>query len=83
MLDFPCKKAHKQFLRVLDKHNPNNPPIGKWIHKLQNALISDNTRLKLVLEQPPISGNKNAKKLEKHFNAIVSTSKDRDKSRLF
>ena len=34
----------------ITNHNPSNPPIGKWIHELQNTLINDSTRMKQVLE---------------------------------
>ena len=61
-----CKKQ-KVNTRIpfIINFNPNHPPIGKWIHELQIFLISDSTRIKLVLEKPPISGNRNKKSLRK------------------
>ena len=45
-------------------HNPLNPPIGKWLRDLQQNLIPDSNRMKNVLSEPPIIGQRNCKSLK-------------------
>ena len=44
-------------------HNPRNPPLGRWLHDLQRTLIAESPRMKHVLPEAPICGERNCRSL--------------------
>ena len=52
---------------IVVTHNPKNPPIGKWLRDLQQNLVESNARMREVLPEPPIIGQRNCKSLRDHL----------------
>lgn len=44
-------------------HNPLNPPLGQWLHEMQETVIKDSEHMKKVLPEPPICGERNCKNI--------------------
>ncbi|XP_070189013.1 uncharacterized protein [Littorina saxatilis] len=57
------KKTPTNRVPFVINHNPLNPPLGQWLHGLQESLISESEHMKNVLPETPICGERNCKSI--------------------